>query len=204
MTIKLQIPKTGGLFKRLIVFSLTIAALIAFLPEKLNAGNPVLTHSGYGCTGDSLKINAGTDVTKIVWKRDTTTLRIDKYSTKSVGYGITIAGNKAGNSGSDSMHLDYPTDVCVDAAGNVYVPDFLNNRVQKWAPGAKYGVTVAGSKAGTSGSDSAHLDGPDGVRVDANGNLYISDEYNNRVQKWAPQQASQSVLVAVHPLVQKL
>lgn len=32
----------------------------------------------------------------------------------------------------------------MDAAGNLYVPEPGNNRIQKWAPGATAGVTVAG------------------------------------------------------------
>ena len=150
----------------------------------LSSIKTILT-SGYSCIGDTININAGTGVESINWTHNGAVLKSESYN-PYLGYGFTLAGQKNGASGSDSTHLNYPTDVFVDSSGNIYVADFKNNRVQKWAPGAKYGVTVAGSPSGVSGSDSAHLDGPDGVRVDAKGNIYVSDEYNNRVQKWAP------------------
>ena len=55
----------------------------------------------------------------------------------------------------------------MDASGNVYVADINNYRVQRWAPGATSGVTVAGGNG--SGSAANQLCVPDGVAVDASG-----------------------------------
>jgi hypothetical protein len=72
----------------------------------------------------------------------------------------------------------------VDGAGNIYIADELNSRVQKWAPGATAGVTVAGGNG--QGSAANQLNGPEGVFVDGAGNVYVADSNNARVQKWAP------------------
>jgi RHS repeat-associated protein len=119
----------------------------------------------------------------------------------------TIAGSASGTSGSSgdggaatSALLSSPTGVALDAAGNLYIADQANNRAQfvaaatcssscRWGQSTTNGYvyTIAGTgTAGHSGdggaATSAHLDLPTGVALDAAGNLYIADQYNNRVQ----------------------
>lgn len=77
-----------------------------------------------------------------------------------------------------------PRDVCVDSQGNVYVVDDIFHRVQKWTPGARLGVTVAGGNG--YGYNANQFDSPASVRVDESGNIYVSDSRNNRIQKWTP------------------
>ncbi len=119
----------------------------------------------------------------------------------------TIAGTgTAGHSGdggaATSARLDLPTGVALDAAGNLYIADQYNNRVQfvaaatcssscRWGQSSTANdiYTIAGSASGTSGSSgdggaatSALLDGVAGVALDPSGNLYVADTDNNRVQ----------------------
>ena len=47
-----------------------------------------------------------------------------------------------------------------------------------------YGTTVAGRNGAVSAAN--QLTSPNGVAVDAIGNIYVADFYNNRIQKWAP------------------
>ena len=61
--------------------------------------------------------------------------------------------------------------------------DAGNQRIQKWAPGATSGSTVAGTGGG--GIGATQLSNPSGVYLDGNGNIYVSDEDNHRVQKFA-------------------
>ena len=80
------------------------------------------------------------------------------------------------------------SDICLDAAGNVYVAE--NTRVFKVTP-AGVATTLAGTGvAGFSGdfgpATSAQLNGATGVAVDAAGNVYIADSYNRRVRMIGP------------------
>lgn len=107
--------------------------------------------------------------------------------------GVIVAG---GNGKGTALNQFYsPQSVAVDADGNLYVSDALMNRVTKWTPGATVGITVAGSNTGASGSAANLLEGPQNICIDANGNLYIADRWNHRIQKWAPG-ASTGVTVA--------
>jgi len=49
---------------------------------------------------------------------------------------------------------------------------------------AQIGVTVAGFFG--QNSDANQVYNPTGVFVDASGNVYVSDQSNHRIQKWAP------------------
>src|ERR1700730_5098176 len=89
----------------------------------------------------------------------------------------TLAG------GDDSFNT--PSGLAIDNNGNLYVADTGNNRIRKIT--AKGVVsTVAGT--GTAGyldgpANAAQFDGPMGVAVDAKGNIYVADTYNDRLRK---------------------
>jgi uncharacterized protein (TIGR03437 family) len=103
----------------------------------------------------------------------------------------TFAGNgtigySGDNGPATSAQLNQPGGVAVDAAGNVYIADTVNNRIRKVANGVI--STVAGNGTlGYSGDDgpatSAQLSWPEGVAVDSAGNLYVADQNNNRIRK---------------------
>ena len=74
-----------------------------------------------------------------------------------------------------------------DAAGNLYIAEYLNERVRKVATNGTI-TTVAGTGAvGFSGdggpATTALLNGPSRVALDKAGNLYITDSGNYRVRK---------------------
>ncbi|MEE8177725.1 MAG: hypothetical protein V3T65_07000, partial [Acidobacteriota bacterium] len=82
--------------------------------------------------------------------------------------------------------LDGPTSVAVDAAGNIFIADRNNNLVRKVSTDGII-TTVVGngdfSFAGDGGlATDAALD-PQGVAVDAAGNLYVADNVNARIRK---------------------
>ena len=104
--------------------------------------------------------------------------------TTAVGDGIQ---GYAGDGGSpDKVEMSLPTSVAVDGSGNVYFADSLNNRIRKLAGGtvSTYAGNGGLSRSGDGGAaTSAQLNVPQGVAMDATGNLYIADTANNVVRR---------------------
>ena len=109
----------------------------------------------------------------------------------SGGIITTVAGNGvAGYSGDNGLateaSLNGPWGITLDAAGNLYIADSLNQRIRKVSAGII--TTVAGNgNAGFSGDGgpaaNASLYAPLSAAVDASGTLYIADAGNSRVRK---------------------
>lgn len=96
--------------------------------------------------------------------------------------GQIVAGS-SGSYGSGSDQLYHPLGIVVDDSGYMFISDFLNCRVQKWAPGASQGVTVAGLTKGSS------TEGPDKVLpeelcLDKQGNIFVIDSYTQGIKRW--------------------
>jgi hypothetical protein len=113
-------------------------------------------------------------------------------------YNVAGGGTTLGDGGpATEASLDAPEGVAVDSHGNLLIVDSLDERVRVVAEtdGTFYGVAmtagdiyaVAGNGIGGYSGDggpatSAELNLPDGVAVDAGGNLLLSDTGNNRVR----------------------
>ena len=74
--------------------------------------------------------------------------------------------------------FESPTGVAVDRAGNVYVADTSNNRVQKFSSTGNF-IRQWGSMG------DGLLRGSSDVALDPQGNLYVVDMRNRRVQKFS-------------------
>src|SRR5258708_14386715 len=86
-----------------------------------------------------------------------------------------------------AAHLHYPRALAVDAGGNLYIADFLNDRVRMVSAVTGNITPVAGTGvrggAGDGGqATQAQLALPSGLAFDNLGNLYIADSLNNRVR----------------------
>ena len=102
-----------------------------------------------------------------------------------------VAGNGgfkyAGDGGpATSASFNAPPGVAVDAAGNIYIADAVNNRIRKVSNGIV--TTFAGNGVPNYTGDggpatAASLNNPQAVAVDSNGNVYIADSSNNAVRK---------------------
>ena len=138
----------------------------------------------YGPALNQLASAAGVfvDASGNVYVADRNNFRVVKWAPGATT-GVVVAG-VTGNPGAGLNQLNSPTGVFVDLQGNLYVADFGNHRVVKWAPNASSGVVVAGGNG--SGAAANQLNGPQGIFVDNGGNIYISDQQNHRVQKWIP------------------
>src|SRR5262252_2170381 len=84
-----------------------------------------------------------------------------------------------GSLGSGNGQFENPNCVATDAAGNVYVSDGANKRIQKFTSTGAY-LT----QWGTYGSGNGQFSTPTGVATDAVGNVYVGDWGNNRIQKF--------------------
>jgi len=104
----------------------------------------------------------------------------------------TIAGNTNAGYGGDggqatAAELNSPIGIALDASGDIYIADDGNNRIRKINNNGII-TTIAGKgTAGYSGdgglADSAQLNTPSGIAVDAIGNVYIADGHNSRIRK---------------------
>jgi len=160
------------------------------------AGNGAGGYSGDGGSATSAEIfqpdGLAVDSAGNIYIADTFNYRVRKV-TKSTGIISTVAGDGtygySGDGGlATSAELGEPTDVAVDAAGNIYIADPGFARIRKVTVSTGIISTVAGN--GTQGysgdggpATSAELSSPDGVTVDGAGNIYIADLYNERVRK---------------------
>ncbi|HEX3394122.1 MAG TPA: hypothetical protein VHS52_06305 [Acidimicrobiales bacterium] len=114
--------------------------------------------------------------------------RVDTSGTVTTVAGKIEYGHFAGDGGSATLaNLNYPTDVAVDAAGNVFIADYFNHRVRK-VDHSGIITTIAGNGTEGYGGDGgpatqAQLQRPAGVAVDGAGNVFVADSFNNRVRK---------------------
>ena len=75
--------------------------------------------------------------------------------------------------------------ISVDANGNIYVADVLNNRIRKITPNGQVS-TWAGDGSATfreGNGVTAGFNNPYGVATTTNGTIYVADAVNNRVRK---------------------
>src|SRR5208337_173469 len=158
------------------------------------AGNGIAGFSGDGGPASQAQLNhpegVAVDAQGNLYIADTGNNRIRKISPN--GIITTVAGNGIAGFGGDhgpasQAQLNHPEGVAVDASGNLYIADTDNDRIREVRNGVI--VTIAGD-AGFSGdggpASQAQLNHPEGVAVDASGNLYIADTGNNRIRKISP------------------
>jgi uncharacterized protein (TIGR03437 family) len=156
------------------------------------AGNGAFGFSGDGGPATSASLNepfgAAVDSAGSLYIADDGNSRVRKVFGGMI---TTVAGNGAPGFSGDgglatSASLLGPQGVAIDPAGNLYIADAYNNRIRKVSGGTI--TTVAGNGvagfAGDGGpATSAQLYYPSDVAVDSAGNLYIADNYNNRIRK---------------------
>ncbi len=90
----------------------------------------------------------------------------------------------------DQAQFKSPYGIAVDSGGYVYVADTLNHTIRKITPDGM--VSTLAGQAGSTGNDDgpgsqARFTAPYGVAVDAGGNVYVADYFNNLIRKITPQ-----------------
>jgi uncharacterized protein (TIGR03663 family) len=84
-----------------------------------------------------------------------------------------------GEKGAGPGQLNEPRALAVDGAGNVFVIDSKNNRVEKFGPD---GLAIL--SWGHEGSEPGNFKDPCGIAAGPDGSLYVADTWNHRVQKF--------------------
>jgi trimeric autotransporter adhesin len=108
----------------------------------------------------------------------------------------TVAGNGVSqNFGGDNgpasaARLSSPTGVAMDADGNWYIADTLNNRIRMVTPGGVIRTIAGTGPAGSAGDNgpamAAQLNAPRGLAFDIFGNLLIADSGSNEIRTVSP------------------
>ena len=104
--------------------------------------------------------------------------------------GIGAGGFSGDGGAATNALLNQPSDVKIDAAGNLFIADMYNNRIRKVNTLGVISTIAGKDTAGYSGdgglATNAKLNKPTGVAVNANGVLYITDCFNNRIRNVYP------------------
>src|SRR5689334_17747362 len=102
----------------------------------------------------------------------------------------TLAGGSEGfaDGVGQAASFNTPSALALGPLGELFVADTGNNRIRKITPDGHVS-TVAGD--GTAGyvdgpAAKAQFNGPIGVAVDADGNVFVADTYNDRIRLIAP------------------
>ena len=109
-------------------------------------------------------------------------------ATRVYGQNGNFTTNSANSNGVSATTLAQPYGLALDSGGDLYVTDYLNNRVLFYSAGSTTATQVygqsgsfSGNTANNGGLNANSLNQPTGVAVDSSGDLYVADIYNNRV-----------------------
>jgi sugar lactone lactonase YvrE len=103
----------------------------------------------------------------------------------------TFAGSVEGyaNGPGSQAAFNTPSGLAIDSKGNLFVADTGNNRIRKITPQGLVSTLSGDGSAGHADGPAAQaqFDGPIGITVDALGNVYVADTYNDRIRKITPE-----------------
>lgn len=116
--------------------------------------------------------------TALIYVADTDNNRIQIFDRNTLAFVATIGGNW----GDADNEFRHPSDVTVDALGNIYVADFVNSRVQQFNANRDH-ISTFGVTGVPYVTDGFHYYRPESVAIAADGSLYIAEVNGKRIVK---------------------
>jgi len=157
------------------------------------AGNGTCWFSGDECIATVAELNQPTgiavDTTGNVYIADAGNNRIRKVNTSGIittvaGYGT--AGYSGDGGAATAAELNNPYGVAVDILGNVFIADKGNSAIRMINNSGTINTIAGNGISGFSGdggiATAAEISNPNGVAIDAVGNIYIVDQDNDRIR----------------------
>jgi uncharacterized protein (TIGR03437 family) len=189
-------------------YSVAVAGSNVYISDQANnrvrlvSNGNISTVAGSGTSGSSgdgaaaTKANmasptgVATDSSGNLYISDTVNAEVRKVTGANINQFAGTAGT-AGFAGDGALataaEVDHPSGLLVDSAGNVYIVDTFNDRIRKVTTDGNIATFAGNGNTGFSGDGgpaiSAALNSPEGIAIDAAGNIYIADTVNNRIRK---------------------
>ncbi len=128
-----------------------------------------------------------------VFVSDSVNNRFEKFNEKgefqaAIGWGVSngeakletcTSACRAGIVGSGPGQFSAPRGIAVSTAGNVWVVDYSNHRIEDLKENGEYVTTV-----GSSGTGQGQFTEPKGIAIDAAGDIWVADGAADRIQKF--------------------
>src|SRR3954454_8599045 len=184
---------------------------IAGSGDVCQAGSAATALGGDMNTPAGVSVDSGGDV----YVADALNNRIQKFDSSGTwnrAWGVNVNGGGAfgvctsapscliGSSGGLGGQMFFPIAVDTDTAGDVYVADYANNRIQKFGAtgtwdlawgkgvngGSAFGVcsSATSCQVGATGGLGGEMNTPAGVLSGPGGKLFVADYMNNRIQEF--------------------
>ena len=160
----------------------SLSAISQIVSKSLfDSTNTLRVVAGTGCYGSSSDMlfspqGIFVDLNFSLYVADSENHRIQRFTAGQIN-AITVAGN--GTSGT--ITLRSPRDVTLDGAGYLFIVDTDNHRIIASGPD---GFRCVAGCMNSSGAASNQLSHPQSMSFDSNGNMWVADYDNRRVQKF--------------------
>ncbi|GEM_PF-973546 len=161
-------------------------------------GQSSFTAGGFGTTATTLRAASALsfDPSGNLWVADEDNSRILEYTAPfTTGQAASLVLGQSsfttGSTGTSTTTLNTPDALAFDSHGNLWVSDQGNNRILEYSPPFTTGQAaslVLGHSTFTQASPGANataLNTPFSLVFDSSGNLWVTDQNNNRILKYS-------------------